>query len=198
MEGKKKKGLKIYNVVIDLPKGLAYDGSTGELIEESDIDELIEDAELENSLYTATTKALLKIFGISEDEVFCKYSWKKNSWFIKIYRTEMRKYKKDVKLSSNAGLVLLYLQDYIEHKTNRITTTDGNSLTNKEMQDLTGLGRDSMQKALNELEEKMFIVRVGKKRAREIYFNPYLMCSGNIISKDTLSLFDDYVPITPY
>lgn len=110
----------------------------------------------------------------------------------------MREYKKNVKLSPSAALLLFYLQDYIEYKTNRVANKKGKTFTNKELSKLIDISENPIIGALNELEEKFFIKRIGNRRAREIYFNPYLACAGNEISKDTLDMFKDYASITPY
>lgn len=124
--------------------------------------------------------------------------WKDDSWFIKIYRTEMREYKKITRLSSSAGLLLFYMQDYIEYRTNKIVNTNGKAFTNKELATLSNLSEKTIIKVLNELEDKNFIRRMGKSRARAIYFNPYLASAGNEMDKSLLDMFDDYCPVTPY
>ena len=124
--------------------------------------------------------------------------WKDDSWFIKTYRTEMREYKKTTQLTSSAGLLLFYIQDYIEYKTNRIANKKHKSFTNSELSKLVNLSEKTIIKALNELEDKKFIKRIGKSRSREIYFNPYLASAGNEMDKILLNMFDDYKPITPY
>ena len=137
-------------------------------------------------------------FGIKSALQLYQFKWKDDSWFIKIYRTEMREYKKKTQLSSSAGLLLFYIQDYIEYKTNRIANQSGKSFTNKELGELAGLSEKTVMKALNELETKKFIKRFGKSRSREFYFNPYLASAGNEMDKSLLKMFDDYTPITPF
>lgn len=175
------------------------DTQTGEIYSTLDqIKEWLSKVDIEKQLDNALIKDIKDTYGVKTALQLYQLQWKDDSWFIKIYRTEMREYKKHTKLSSSAGLVLFYLQEYIEYKTNRITNKNGAAFTNKELIKLVNISENTLLKALNELEEKKFIKRIGSKRAREIYFNPYLATSGNEVDKDTIKMFDDYTPITPY
>ena len=174
------------------------DMSTGEVHNTQKEIKIIFDALLKDKEFNRDMeKQLRQDFGLPTELEQYQQNWKKDSWFVKVYRTEMRKHKKNTKLSSSSGLLLTYLQDYIEYKTNRISI-GGKSFTNKELAALTGLSENPIINSLNELEEKHFIKRVGTRRSREIYFNPYLACSGNEVSKTTLELFDSYIKLTPY
>lgn len=178
------------------------DGTTTDLLtgciykNKEEIKKLTETTYEENK----SIQILMEIYDIPQDNSPYYYNWKNKSWFIKIYRTEMREYLKKAKLSSNAGLLLSHIQLYIEYGTNRIVNKDNKTFTNKELQKLTGLNKKNLNKALNELEKKLFIARKGKTKSREIYFNPYLICAGNEVEKDTIKLFKlaGYKPITSY
>ncbi|MGJ0846601.1 hypothetical protein ACR77J_07925 [Tissierella praeacuta] len=165
--------------------------------EAEEIDQLLEKIKNDKEFNRNMEKAIRDTWGLKTELELYQKNWKKNSWFIKVYRTELREYLKKVKLSSNAGLILFYFQPYVEYKTNRIAKPSGESFSNQDIYKLTGLGKDATSKALNELEDKLFIARVGQRQAREIYFNPYLLCSGNEVLKDTVKLFDEYEHITP-
>ena len=184
-----------------------YDPSTKSLIdmvtgeihnEQKDIEGILKILKEDKEFNRDIEKQLRKDFDLPTEIERNQHNWKNDSWFIKIYRTEMREYKKNVKLSPSAALLLFYLQDYIEYKTNRIANKKGKTFTNKDLSQLVDISENPIVGALNELEEKHFIKRVGKRRAREIYFNPYLACAGNEISKDTLDMFNGYVSITLY
>lgn len=140
-------------------------------------------------------RAIRETWGIKTELETYHQKWKSDSWFVKIYRTEMREYKEKIKLSHSAGLVLLYIQDYIEYKTNRIINKNGKPFTNKELASLIGINKNTVADVLNELEHKKFIKRIGNRRAREIYFNPYLATAGNEIDKDTVKMFNSYEPV---
>lgn len=173
--------------------------STGEIIEnKDDVREILQDYSKTKAINNAKEKEIRRIAGLQEKKDYMWLDWKKNSHFIKVYRTELREYMKTVKLSPNAGLFLFYIQSYIEFQTNRIAKTNGESFTNKELEELTGLTTRIIKYTLDELEEKHFIKRKGNGKARELYFNPYLICAGNEVLKSTLDLFKDYKSITPF
>jgi len=172
---------------------------TGEIhSDKKDIEDILVILKDDKEFNTMLEKEIRKTFDLSVGVDKYKYDWKNSSWFIKIYRTEMREYKKQIRLTPNAGLLLVYFQDYIEYKTNRIVKKDGLTFTNKDIIKLIDVSENTVIKSLNELEEKYFIKRCGNKRAREIYFNPYLACSGNEIQKKTLDMFEEYPKLTPY
>ena len=175
------------------------DMSTGEVHKEAeDIKKVLEILKDDKEFNRSVERQLRKDFGLPTSLEKYRHKWKDDSWFIKIYRTEMREYKKQIQLSPSAGLVLSYIQDYIEYKTNRVANKKGKSFTNKELIQIIKISENTLINALSELESKYFIIRVGNKRAREIYFNPYLATSGNEIEKEVLKMFEDYDPITPF
>jgi hypothetical protein len=187
--------------ILDEKNKKIIDLETGEIFTDKDeIEELLNVLKKDKEVNRNIERTIRHVWGIKTktDEYFL--SWKKNSWFVKIYRTEMRKYLKTVNLSPHAGLLLIHIQHYIEHRTNKVVTPNNTNFTNKELQEMTGMGRDKLRDSLNELEEKLFIIRKGNGSAREIFFNPYLMCSGNEVLKDVIDLFDKagYKPLTPY
>ena len=173
---------------------------TGEII--SDIEkqiEILEKERLKNRADKNSIKRVEELIGLKE--YFEKYhiNWKKKSHFNKIYRTEIREFLKDADLSVNASALMLYLMIYIEYPTNRIAKPNKESFTNKDLQDISKLGSVQLKNALNELEDKNIIKRVGKRQAREIYFNPYLSSGGKDIKKETIKLFNNnYNSLTPY
>ena len=186
------------NIAIDKENSQAIDTETGEILDRNSIKEvtkLLAEKKDIDEVDRAKEKELKKMVGLDEKR---RFNWKSNSIFIKIYRTEIQEYSKVKKPNSDEGLLLFYFMQRIEYETNRIAKPSKESFTNKELQELTGLGRDKLAKALNQLEEKLYIKRTGKGKAREIYFNPYLSCSGNEVLKTTVELFDSYDPITAY
>lgn len=175
------------------------DTETGEILKDKDeVQALLEKLKQDKKFNRDMEKAIRDTWELQTELEQYWQGWKDDSWFIKTYRTEMREYKKQTQLTASAGLVLFYIQDYIEYKTNRIVNKKGESFTNKELKELVGISENTLLKSLNELEEKYFIKRIGKKRAREIYFNPYLATSGNEVDKKVVKMFDNYNPITPF
>lgn len=192
---------------IRLSSRFYYDGKNKELIDMStgevhkevkDIKKVLEILKDDKEFNRSVERQLRKDFGLPTSLEKYRHKWKDDSWFIKVYRTEMREYKKQIQLSPSAGLVLSYIQDYIEYKTNRVANKKGKSFTNKELIQIIKISENTLINALSELESKYFIIRIGNKRAREIYFNPYLATSGNEIEKEVLKMFEDYDPITPF
>ncbi|WP_042681975.1 hypothetical protein [Anaerosalibacter massiliensis] len=178
-----------------------YNKETGEIIEDKEvIINLLKKVSKDKQVDNAKVKEIRRMFDLEEKKEKYWLNWKEDSHFIKIYRTELREYMQTIKLSPDEGLFLFCIQTYVEFQTNRIAKPDGTSFSNKELQELTKLGRDKIKGLLKTLEDKLFIKRVGQRQAREIYFNPYLICSGNEVSKATVNLFKDagYRPITPY
>lgn len=174
--------------------------STGEIIEnKDDVREILQDHSKTKAINNAKEKEIRRIAGLQEKKDYMCLNWKKDSHFIKVFRTELREYMKVTKLSTNARAFLFSILPYIHYPSNEIANTDGTSFTNEELQELTGLGRDAIDKTLKELEDKLFIKRVGKKRARKIYANPYLF-AGRDIEKNTKKEIDNagYQPLTPY
>lgn len=175
------------------------DMETGQIFkDESEIKLLLENFKDDKEFNRHMEKAIRETWGLKTALELYQQKWKDDSWFIKIYRTEMREYKKVTQLTPSAGLLLFYIQDYIEYKTNRIVNKKHKTFTNKELAKLVDLSEKTVIKALNELEEKKFIKRIGKSRSRQIYFNPYLASAGNEMDKILLNMFDDYNPITAY
>ena len=176
-----------------------YNINTGEVIYNIDsVSSFIKDANIKNNADKDKLKQIKKEFGIQEYTDIYNVKWKKNSQFIKIYRTEFREYMKTIKLNSNEKNFIFSLQCYIEFKTNRIAKSNGDDFSNDELQELTGLSKNTLNKTLKTLETKLLIVRTGKGRARKIYFNPHLMCGGNDLLIETEKLFEEYQSITPY
>lgn len=176
---------------------IVCDKNTGEILDKNDsrLDIAVKNQKRIDNKNKAKKKGISKLQG-KEDLSETHYTkWKSKSHFIKIYRTEMREYLKVVKLSPNAGLLLLHIQPYIEFKSNRICNKSGENLSNEDIEALTGLTKKRLNSALKELEDNLFIIRVGKSQQRIIYFNPYLLCAGNVVSKEVVDLFKSYKPI---
>lgn len=177
-----------------------YDLETGEIIDNSkvNVEQLIEIKKKEDAIRKAKEKELKKSVGIEDKKDTHDFHFKEGSYFIKHYRTEKREYMKQIDISLNALGVLSYIENYIEMETNRVAKPNGDSFTNKELLELFKVSDRTLKNLLNELEEKHFIKRVGNRQAREIYYNPYFMCSGNVIAFSTKELFKDYRPITAH
>ncbi|CAK7015558.1 hypothetical protein [Tissierella sp.] len=191
------------NLEYDKANNIVYDKSTGEIIDDKlVIEKAITEQEKQERKDKAKKRELNRTLGKVDKRETHDLNWKsgKKVQFIKIYRTEKREYIKTIRLSPEGGLFLFCIDNYIEMETNRIAKPDGSNFTNKELQELTGLGRDKLKNVLNELEEKLFIIREGQRQAREIYYNPYLSCAGNELLLSTKKMFDDagYKPITQY
>lgn len=183
---------KATNTIIDMETGEIIDNNKGVA------QKLIEDKKKEDKYRKAKAKALKEGAGIEDKKDTHKFNWKSDSNFIKHYRTEKREYMKQIDISLNALGILSYIENYIEMESNRMAKKTGDNFTNKELIDLFGVSSKTLKNLLNELEEKHFIKRVGNRQAREIYYNPYFMCSGNVMSFSTIDLFKDYKPITAY
>lgn len=172
---------------------------TGEIYtKQEEIIEILEQLKKDKHFNRDMEKAVRNIWNLKTELELYQQKWKNDSWFIKIYRTERRKFLEYAKLSTNASALLFHLEGYLEFKTNRIATKNGKRFTNKDLQAMTGLSSVTLKHSLNELEDKLIIKRVGKSQSREIYINPYLMCAGNKMSKEIENLFKEYVPFTPY
>lgn len=173
---------------------------TGEVLDKDDkrLNLLLDNQRQLDSINKAKKKGIRKLQGVEDITETHFVNWKNKSNFIKIYRTEMREYKKKVRLSANAGLILFYIQEYIQFGTNKIIKEDGGNFSNSDISELTGISLSSITRALKELEDKILIKRIGNSHKREIYINPYLMCSGNIIEKSTIEMFKNYGRLTPY
>lgn len=195
------KELDFDNIAIDKINNIAIHIETGEIYDSKSTTQIIymlDEKKKKDKILKAKEKELKEIIGIEDKKDTFQFNWKENSNFIKVYRTEKREYFKTIKMSASSGLVISYIMDYIEYETNRIAKTEKSTFTNKELEELTGLSDKTLKNALNELEELLIIARTGQRQSREIYFNPYLACSGNEILKTTIELFKDYRPITAY
>ncbi len=170
----------------------AYNLNTGEILDGTDtrISIAIENQKKKDQINKVKKKGLNKVQGKVDFSEIYSFNWKTKSHFIKLYRKDSREFKQNNKLSTNAGLILLYLQDYIEYGTNKVAKPNGESFTNKEIEELVSLSSNTVTNALKELEDKNYIKRMGNKRAREIYFNPILASAGNEIEKITLKMFE--------
>jgi len=188
------------DIEINMRTDTIYVKSTGEIIEnKNDVREILQDHSKTKAINNAKEKEIRRIAGLQEKKDYLWLNWKKDSHFIKVFRTELREYMKVTKLSTNARAFLFSVQMYIEYPTNRIAKPDGTNFTNEELTELTGLSKNILNKTLKELEDKHFIKKVGQGRAREIYFNPYLM-AGKDIEKNTKKIIDEagYKPLTSY
>lgn len=172
---------------------------TGEIHKDEDeIVLLLKGLKSDKEFNRSMEKAIRDTFGLKTELELYQLKWKSDSWFIKIYRTERREFLKAANLSVNATALLFHIEGYLEYKTNRVANKDGKRFTNKDLQKMVGISPSTLKNALNELEEKFIIKRVGESQQRQIYINPYLMCAGNEMSKDIEKLFTEYKPLTPY
>ncbi|NBI06625.1 hypothetical protein [Senegalia massiliensis] len=191
------KGYQIGNYNIDFEDNKIIDIDTGEIVEnKSDIKDILKDLDKHIKEDKAVEKEVKKMVGEEQEEII--YSWKKDCHFIKIYRTELREYVNTIELSPDSRAFLFSIEVYIEFISNRIAFKDGKRINNKDLMKITGLKKKALVYALDELEEKHFIKRVGGTRSREIYCNPHLMCAGDRVYTYTKELFKDYIPITRY
>ena len=175
------------------------DVKTGEIYkDENEVKLLLENIKYDKEINRSIEKAIRETFGIKTELELYQLKWKNDSWFIKIYRTERREFLKQAKLSPHATSLLFHMEGYLEFKTNRVAKKCGKRFTNKELCDMVGLSPVTLKNALNELEERLVIKRVGISQQRQIYINPYLMCAGNKMSKEIESLFSEYIPFTAY
>lgn len=185
---------------VDKKNDIIYHKQTGEIIDDrATIRYILDNNNKNKAIDNAKEKEIRRIADMQEKKNYLWLDWKKDSYFIKVFRTELREYMKVTKLSTNARAFLFSVQMYIEYPTNRIAKPDGTNFTNAELTELTGLSKNTLNKTLKELEDKHFIKKVGQGRAREIYFNPYLM-AGKDIEKSTKKIIDEagYKPLTSY
>ncbi len=187
--------------IIDTKNRMIINKDTGEVFtEDEEVQSLLSTLKKDKAINRSVEKTIRDTWGIKTELDLYYKGWKNNSLFIKIYRTERREYLQKIKLSPNASKMLLYIEGYIEFKTNRLTSEEGGKLTNNVLKSITGLSDVSIKNALNELEKNLIIKRVGVSNSREIYINPYLMCAGDVVLKETIELFEDagYQPITSF
>lgn len=109
--------------------------------------------------------------------------------YIKVYLTYLKNILCNSKISNTCKSFLFSILPYIEYKTNRLVNEKGKRITNKDLLKITGLSDKTLKKVLNELEEKLFIRRIDGTRSREIYVNPYIFGSDNIVDNKILGLF---------
>lgn len=183
---------------VDKDKYEAINLKTGEILDKNNsvLEEAITNQQSIDKSNKIKQNAIRVIQEKEELSINHHVNWMKSKHFIKIYRTELREYLKIAELSPHAGLLLLHLQPYIEFKTNKIHIGQVDNISNEYLEKLTNLSKKKIVLSLKELEDKKFIARVGKSQQREIYFNPYLLCSGNVVLKSVAKLFDGYERIT--
>lgn len=185
--------------ILDKKEKQIIDKESGEVhTSKEDILNIIENNKAKNREDKIFEKELIKLWNLQPNIEPYQKNWKEKSWFIKIYRTERREFFKQNKLSVNASALLLHIEGYTQYKTNRLAGKQGKDLSNKELQDISGLSPVQLKKALNELEDLHIIKRVGNRQARKIYINPYIISAGNEVLLSTKELFKEYKPLTPY
>lgn len=187
------------DIDVDKKSNTIYNKHTGEIIDNKyDVVRILSKQKEKEQIDKAKKREMKKNIGLDNNVDAYKNNWKKDSNFIKLYRTERREYMRVAQISISALGLLSHLENYIEYRTNRIAKPNGDRFTNRDMSILANTSDKTLKKMLNELEDKFFIKRVGERQAREIYYNPFLMCSGNELNETTIDLFSDYVNITPY
>lgn len=110
--------------------------------------------------------------------------------YVKVYAVNQRNAISKSDLSVNSLALLFCMQPYLEQYTNRVCLPNGKSFSNKDLENLLGISNNPLLYALNELESKNIMKRVGKGRARQIFINPNLMTSGTETQKETYEMFD--------
>lgn len=191
------KGYDMDKYKIDIENERIIDTETGVIItDKSEIKLIQSDLKQHIQEDKAIEKEVKKMIGEDEEEIL--HNWKEGTHFNKIYRTELREYMNSIELSPESRAFLFSIQAYIRFITNKIAFKNDKRMSNKDLMNITGLKKKALIYALDELEQKHFIKRTGGTRSREIYCNPYLMCSGDRVLKSTRDLFNKYTPITSY
>lgn len=177
--------------------GMIVDTETGEIIDNQDI---IRAKELKrNEDFISATNELIQL-GYSNVDRIVKYKGieypcvviKQNYTFGKVFRVALREIMKDGKLSLNARAFIATFEPYISFPYNNIIV-DSQYPSQQDLEDILGLKRTALYKALKELEYYDIIKRVKANNSTVIYFNPFLYASGGIIHSDTFKLFEKSV-----
>jgi hypothetical protein len=110
--------------------------------------------------------------------------------FNKIFRVELRELIATNKLNKNARCIIGTLCGFIFFPTNAIIV-NGRNPSFDEYLKLIGMSPVTLKKAFAQLEYYEVIKRVTSNGQYIIYFNPFLICGGRLVTVETYLLFKD-------
>lgn len=144
-----------------------------------------------NELIQSEKEIIKKENGWVDPKEKYTFNWNNNKnnpkFFYKGYKEFQKKQIKNLNITEIGLLTILSM--YLESQTNKVCV-NGVSPTNKQIQNLSGLGETTIKKSLSSLKDRNLIVTIGRGTGREIYVNPYWSFDGNTISNNTLNLFN--------
>lgn len=123
-----------------------------------------------------------------------KVPWKPNVQFIKVFKLELDKLttKKDITLDI-LGLIKLF-EKYIGYEDNILYNDKGDYMSQKDIMQLTGLGRKKVSDMINVLTKHKVLFKFphGEDKRKNIYYgNPNLFYRGGKIDKDVIKFIED-------
>jgi len=171
------------------------DMTSGEMYNKSELIKLLQEGQ--KNKFKDTNEILIALGELPSNLVINSREYevvsiKKSYQFNKIFRVEVREImlRKENKLSLYARATVATLECFISFPSNCVTI-NGAIPSRETLCELVGVGKSKMYEILNELEHNEIIKRQKENGGTVIYFNPFLYCSGKVVSKTTYDMFKD-------
>jgi hypothetical protein len=117
--------------------------------------------------------------------------WGKGRPFIKVFIDYFPKVAEE--LSGGAVGLMSVLATYIAYRSNLLCNRSSNNpLSNKDVEDITGLSKTSVTKYMDELVDAKVLFRGKTGNSYQYYANPYVYCRGSKINKTLEAMFKNY------
>ncbi len=110
--------------------------------------------------------------------------------FYKGHSAEIRKLMLELSTVEKAFLFTMAL--YVSYEDCCLKYDNGNELSFDDMQELTGLSRGALSKAITSLIKKDILYRGKNSKSRQYFVNPWVFCKGNRINKVLKTMFQNY------
>lgn len=117
--------------------------------------------------------------------------WGKGRPFIKVFIDYFPKVAES--LSGGAVGLMSVIATYIAYRSNLLCNRSSNNpLSNKDIEDITGLSKVSVAKYMDELVDAKVLFRGKTGKSYQYYANPYVYCKGTKINKTLEAMFKNY------
>jgi len=117
--------------------------------------------------------------------------WGKGRPFIKVFVDYFPKVAE--KLSGGAVALMSVIIPYIAYQSNLLCNRScNNPLSNKDIENITGISKPSVIKYMNELVDAKVLARTTIGKSYQYYANPYIYCKGSRINKTLETMFKNY------
>jgi hypothetical protein len=118
-------------------------------------------------------------------------AWGVGRPFIKVFIDYFPKVAEE--LSGGAVGLMSVIATYIAYRSNLLCNRSSNNpLSNKDIEDITGISKASVARYMDELVDAKVLFRGKTGKSYQYYANPYIYCRGSKINKTLEAMFANY------